>query len=207
MTPIAAALLYATPMEAAPLLAEMAHVPVTLGQDSLFLAGDVLVALSGMGLAPARAMVARLAEEWAVRRIINVGVAGSLTDALAVGDVVQISETFGPDLARDGVRLDGPVLTAPGLRSGARLLSREAPVFDAELRIRLSVRADLIDMEGYAVADECSRRGLECLMFKTISDDASDRATLLANLDRTSRRMAAFVRGHLTQLKPRSFAP
>lgn len=207
MNPIAAALLYATPMEAAPLLAAMAHVPVAFGQESLFLAGDVLVALSGMGLAPARAMVARLSEEWAVRRIVNVGVAGSLTDALAVGDVVQVSETFGPDAARDGVRVDGPALRAPGLRSGARLVSRNAPVFDAALRVRLSGQADLIDMEGYAVADECQRRGIECLMFKTVSDDACDRATLLANLDRTSRRMAAFVLGHLTHLKARSFVP
>jgi nucleoside phosphorylase len=205
--PIAAALLYATPLEAAPLLAALAHVPATTGQEGVFLAGDVIVAFSGMGLVPARAMAAHLAEEWGVRRIVNVGVAGSLTDALAVGNVVQVSETFGPDPARDGVRLHGFAVAEPGLRAGARLLSRDLPVFDAELRTRLSAQADLVDMEGHAVADECARRDVECLIFKTVSDDATDRATLLANLDRASRRMADFVLGHLSTFRSRSLVP
>ncbi|MEQ8661694.1 MAG: hypothetical protein RLW62_12850 [Gammaproteobacteria bacterium] len=204
MSTIAAALLYATPMEAGPLLASMAHVPVALAQESLFLAGDVLVALSGMGLVPARMMVARLAEEWSVPRIINVGVAGSLTDALRIGNVVQVSEAFGTDPERDGVRVPGPALSVPGMCPGARLLSCERPVFDPDLRTRLSVCADVVDMEGHAIADECSRRGIECLMFKTISDDATDRATLLANLDRASRRMAGFVLGNLPAFRSRS---
>lgn len=195
------ALVYATPMEAAPLLAALAHVSAPDARESIFVAGDLLIALCGMGLAPARAMAARLAERWSVRRIVNLGVAGSLTRALAVGDIVQVSRVLGAGACDDGVATTALALPALGLRSGARLISRDEPVFDANLRARLSTYADVVDMEGFAIAHECVQRGVDCLMFKSVSDDATDRDTLLANLDRASRRLAGFVLGHLSQLK------
>ncbi|MGE0483906.1 MAG: hypothetical protein AB7Q81_07190 [Gammaproteobacteria bacterium] len=195
----ATAFLFATEAEAAPLVEALAARPLAGWPAPVFGAGDVVVAIGGMGLDAARAAVERLAAMPALRRVVNLGIAGSLTDSLRVGDVLEVAE-----VCSEQPHAPAFVTTPTGGDRGprvARLLSRDQPVFDPALRARLSALADLVDMEGYAVAAACAERGLDCVLLKSVSDDATDRAMLHANLARASRGLAACVLDRLEHFK------
>lgn len=72
-------------------------------------------------------------------------------------------------------------------------------VADEDARARLARRADLVDMEGYAVAWAAARAGVPCRMVKRVSDEAgegADRAWRDA-VDDCARDLAAWVRHEL----------
>jgi 4-hydroxybenzoate polyprenyltransferase len=91
----------------------------------------------------------------------------------------------------------------PALPS-ARLVSVRTPVFGGDRRDQLAGRADVVDMEGHAVAQVCRRRGVACHLLKGVSDraDAGGRETLHGNLDAVSAALAAEAVAGLEHLAP-----
>jgi len=205
---------FATLMEAEPFLARLPVTELTRHPAALYAAAQhehprFLVLICGMGPVAAAASVAAVIARYRPRCILNCGVAGSLSDALAIGEILQVSavaDTSGSEVTVDPEALE--YLTAPGdltlplpSRVGeARLLSQAVPVFDPARRDALSLVGDLIDMEGAAIALVCRRHALRCGLIKVVSDHANDRATLLANLAHTSRRLGDFVTYYLDPL-------
>jgi len=198
MTAPRTAFVFATPMEAAPLVGALG--PRAGATADTYDAGEFVIAVSGMGLACAGAAVARLAARGGLRRVVNLGIAGSLTRALAPGDLVQVGAVTSDAADADYLATTTLALVAPVAPCRARLISRATPVFDATLKARLSARADVVDMEAHAIAEQCAPLDVECVVLKSISDDATDRAMLHANLERASRRLADYVLAHLAEL-------
>jgi hypothetical protein len=58
-----------------------------------------------------------------------------------------------------------------------------------------AARADLVDMEGYAIARACEHADVPCRMVKVVSDTADHGAALTwqEQMDRTAREIAAVV--------------
>jgi adenosylhomocysteine nucleosidase len=147
---------------------------------------------------------AATATTWAVLQhspgeVLNVGTAGALrAGALArgvvheIGTVIQhdlngraIAELIGHDPAPPIVLAeDGPVLA-----TGDRFISSPAA------RDSLAAHADLVDMEGYAVASAATRLGVPVRLAKTVSDDAGhDAAASWSDaLHEASHRLAAWL--------------
>ena len=156
-----------------------------------------------MGPAAARAALEYLFARRPIACVINCGVAGSLSTTTNVGEVFQVSSVAAVDDRGQAAlrqRIGEPAalcLPLPGFLSDARLLSRATPLFDPARRSELASAGDLIDMEGSALAEVCSRHRVPCVMFKVVSDHADDRDTLLGNLSHTSRRLARFITYHL----------
>jgi len=211
---VSTAFVFATWAEARPLLEiwqaaplrdvpyELFHVPAT----------DALVAICGMGLYAADAALGHLLEAVRPAEVVNCGVAGALHDRLAIGELLRIANVAEADdtaIATTAFRAlaadDAPWLPAK-LRT-ARLVSRHAPLFDAVVRGRLATTADLVDMEGAGIARHCAAHGTPCAMLKSVSDHADDRATLLRNLDASSRRLADFLTRHFRASKPYGVVP
>lgn len=193
---------YATQVEARPLLLALGAAATRAAPYPEYLAGDVRFLISGIGLAAARAATMHAIATQVPARIVNCGVAGGLHDGLAVGDVHQVSHATSdepevPTHARRYHRLTAVALPATAaIRAGGRLLSRAEPLFDAALRARCAEHAELVDMEGAAIAAACNDAGVDCVQFKAVSDFATDRAVLRAHLDTASASLARAVLAH-----------
>lgn len=116
--------------------------------------------------------------------VVNVGTAGAL-GAQALGEVHEIAEVYQHDFdqralsAFVGRPLPGGVLHLPGPSDARAVLATgDRLVLDDHDREDLAGRADLVDMEGYAVAATCREFGVPVWLVKAVSDTADgDTAT------------------------------
>ena len=70
-------------------------------------------------------------------------------------------------------------------------------VIDPEMRRRLASRAELVDMEGYAVAYVCQRLGVPVRLVKHVSDQADDSALdWPSRVDASARVLGDWVARH-----------
>jgi 4-hydroxybenzoate polyprenyltransferase len=83
-----------------------------------------------------------------------------------------------------------------------RLASVSEPVFEDQRRGKLAEVADVVDMEGFAVARTCRRRGAALLMLKGVTDLAnhSGKRDILRNIEEVSARLADVVAEGLARL-------
>lgn len=162
------------------------------------------VAISGMGKVAAGAACQALIRELNVTEIVNAGACGALQD----GDAFQPGALFSIISAAEGdhkifgkapkpqTRDEQPAWDLPS----ARLVTCDTPVFDTDLRACLAVGADLVDMEGAAIARVAAMFDTPWTMLKGVSDGAgpTDREILKANLTMISEKIADFLSEHLT---------
>ncbi|MFD4469733.1 nucleosidase [Rhodococcus sp. NPDC058505] len=155
-------------------LAEAAHVPPRF---------EVLV--TGIGKVDAAiAVTEALAAhpDGARPTVVNIGTAGALRghDAACASSGLYVpSEVLNHDLSADVLRTLGyPAQDRISLEGGDGSVLATGDVFvsDPVLREDLSRRADLVDMEGFAVAASCARMGVRCRLVKHVSDHADESA-------------------------------
>jgi 4-hydroxybenzoate polyprenyltransferase len=204
------ALLAATPEEARPLLAALrarrvAEAPfATYRFDATRLRPGGLVVVSGMGPQAAAAAAEYAIRDCGATRIVNFGVCGTLDAArVPVGAVRVVRRVLdgGASDVEPGIEPEpGPL----SHRLSARLASVPEPVFGGPRRDGLARRADLVDMEGFAVARSAAALGARCMLVKGVTDSAGqgDRDTLRQNLAAVSGRVAEIVTAGLPDLAP-----
>jgi adenosylhomocysteine nucleosidase len=155
-----------------------------LEEEARALAAHVEVCYLGVGkVQAATALAARLADE-PCDVVVNIGTAGGL-QGQAIGEVVEVATVHQHDFDHAGVsafvgrplpggplQLDGPPGATGRLATGDRLIT------SAATRARLAVHADVVDMEGYAVAATARALGREVWLAKAVSDGASDQMAL-----------------------------
>ena len=176
---------------------------VAVAEEAAYLNGGLPVLLTGMGkVNAATAVAAVLAGPVRPASVVNLGTAGALKSGWSgtheVREVLQhdldtallrtlTGATFGAslDLLPGG---DGPVLATGDLF-----------VSDEGARSRLAERADLVDMEGYAVASATRAVGLPVRLVKHVSDEAGEGAakTWRESVDDCARILAEWVRENL----------
>jgi len=134
-----------------------------------------VIVISEMGGDNAAAATEYLIDDRHATTVVNVGICGALSDETPVGQLYRIAQ------AVDGqsVLADGEIrqwMCAFDLWTdlpAGRLASVPEPVFQADRREKLTSQADVVDMEGAAVAEACSARGIRCYMLKGVSDLAN----------------------------------
>ena len=193
-------LVLATRMEAGPLLRRLDARKLA---DALFetheFAGGTIV-ISGMGKRAARDAAEYLIASCGATAVVNVGICGAVSDELQPGEVLRVSAVM------DGDRADAEQITCDGdlwdRLAPARLASVDEPVFEDDRRLQLARQADLVDMEGIAVAETCRRHGIACCMVKGVSDlaDNSGKESIRENIERVSADLAEVVAAGLDRL-------
>jgi adenosylhomocysteine nucleosidase len=159
---------------------------------------DVPVLVTGVGkISAAYALSAVLARQ-RPSRIINVGTAGALHEGLSgtqvIGQVIQHDFNNEGVYALTGQNFGEPIdlgTAGPVLGSGDLFVS------GGEARERLrSAGADLVDMEGYAVARVARNFGLSVTLVKQVSDRAGAGAaqTWKESLDECAQRLGEWLR-------------
>lgn len=195
------ALLFATLAEAQPLLDAVGARPLADRPYDAYVAEPgararpIVIAITGMGLAAAGTTLGDLLGRERPSGVVNAGIAGALHARLGIGEVLHVegvAEADGEPVARsDFLAVDNHGFTWLARDAApVRLVSRREPLFDTALRDRLAQTADLVDMEGARIAAGCAAAGVPCALLKAVSDHASDRATLLRNLEHGARRLA-----------------
>jgi adenosylhomocysteine nucleosidase len=97
--------------------------------------------------------------------------------------------------ALTGLHFGEPIELGPG----PVLASGDVFVSGGEPRARLAARADLVDMEGYAVARVAREFGLPVTLVKEVSDSAGDDAgkSWREALDACAERLGSWVRSQV----------
>lgn len=130
--------------------------------------------------------------------VVNIGTAGALRPGLAGLHVP--GTVLNHDMNVDVIRALGydpeEILEIDGGDSTV-LASGDVFVADPIARDALAVRADLVDMEGYAVAYACRRFGIPVRLVKHVSDNADEVATdWPARVDRSAQVLGAWLQEH-----------
>jgi len=156
------AIVAAMPVELAPLIGALR--PQSVNGVGIFELPRAIVAVGGIGEKFAR-RAAELAIECAnPKLLLSAGMVGAISPRLKVGDVARIREVV--DVA-SGTRY-------PTTGGGEWVLATSQDVSDATEKQELrKLGADVVDMEGAAVAQVAKERGLEFAAVKSISDDAA----------------------------------
>ena len=174
---------------------------LALPEEAAYLDAGLPVLLTGMGKINAAASLAGVLAGGALpSEVVNLGTAGALRPGLAgtheIGRVLQ-HDLDTPLLEQlVGRPLDGPIelaATGPVLATGDRFVSSDAD------RDELARTADLVDMEGYAIATVARRAQLPVRLVKHVSDEAGDGAALSwqESVDGCARLLADWAAAHL----------
>ena len=100
--------------------------------------------------------------------IWNLGLAGALNPSYTIGQKIEIQS-----IAKE----NHPLIQIN--KTGARLLTSDTPLHNANLKKALSPHYDLVDMEGYAIAKAAQKANIPCRMTKIISDFAEEGGSAL----------------------------
>ena len=170
--------------------AEASHLPAGL---------DVLI--TGIGkTAAATALARRLSsyDDLAGLEVVNIGTAGSLHDH--VGGLFEVGTVLNHDINADAIRALGydPRERLAVGPSATVLATGDVFVTDPVVRARLAEQAELVDMEGYAIAYVAAEFGVPVRLVKHVSDNADEGAFEWASLvDRSARALGDWVAAHL----------
>jgi adenosylhomocysteine nucleosidase len=153
-----------------------------------------------MGVGKVRAATAT---SWACARLapgllLNVGTAGALRASVPLDRVLEVGTVIQHDLDGESIaRLIGVNPGPPLVLSDAELVLATGDRFVASVEARdaLAHHADLVDMEGYAVAAAARMAGVPVRLAKVVSDDASHTAAVswMDALERASALLAAWL--------------
>ncbi|MEH1029230.1 nucleosidase [Micromonospora profundi] len=176
-------------------------VVLAVGEEARYLPPDLPVLLTGIGKVNAASAVATvLAVGPRPSLLLNLGTAGALRPGLAgiheIATVLQHDLDTTLLLALTGETYGAPLALAT---EGAVLATGDTFVADDAARDRLAQRADLVDMEGYAVAWAAAQAGVPCRLVKQVSDEAGEGAarTWQEAVDACARDLAEWAGRHL----------
>jgi len=175
---------------------------VAVQEEAVYLGERLPVLLTGIGKINATAALATvLARGEHPSEIVNLGTAGALKSGWE--GTHRIAEVLQHDIdtpvlhALTGRTYGAAIALGPG--PGPVLATGDLFVSDPAARDRLAQSADLVDMEGYAVATVAQRAGLPVRLVKHVSDEAGAGAdrTWRESVDDCAKLLAGWVRDHL----------
>lgn len=171
-----------------------------LRSEAAYVPPHLPVVITGIGKTAAAVATTRalLGTDLTDLTVLNVGTAGALRPGRE--GLFLPGRVLNHDINADVVRSLGvdprEELEVPG-GDGTVLATGDAFVADPVVRDALAARADLVDMEGYAVALACAELGVPVRLVKHVSDAADAGAMDLPELvDASARVLGAWLEEH-----------
>ncbi|MFW6188729.1 MAG: nucleosidase [Actinomycetota bacterium] len=163
--------------------------------ETKYFPDDIDLVLTGVGMSAAavrttEAVLARCPDpaRRAELTVLNIGSAGALKEGLS--GVHEPSRVLNRDVDEELLRTAGftidNVIELGG--DGPVLATGDSFVAGGPVRDALAARADLVDMEGYAIAWACRHLGVRLRMVKHVSDAADESALAWDELVEVSAR-------------------
>jgi adenosylhomocysteine nucleosidase len=180
--------------------ADLPLLVVALEEEATHLhVSELPVLVTGIGKVNAAIAVSSTLAEFSPSRVVNLGTAGALRDGLSgthvIGSVLQHDLDDESLFGLTGLRFSEPV----HLGDGPTLATGDIFVNDDSVRTRLAAQADLVDMEGYAVARASVQAGVPVTLVKQVSDNADGSAgrSWRQTVDDCAEVLGAWVHAHL----------
>ena len=152
---------------------------VALDEEAAGLDDRLPVLVTGPGKVCAATALAGALAAHRPSSVINIGTAGALRSGLdgihEIGTVLQHDFDDGAIAALLGRSYGAPIVLR-GDGAGLVLATGDRFVSGGDLRDRLAGHADLVDMEGYAVAAAARAAGVPVRLVKLVSDEADEDA-------------------------------
>ncbi|MFI6157055.1 nucleosidase [Kitasatospora sp. NPDC051170] len=171
---------------------------VAVREEAAYLDDSLPVLLTGIGKVNAAVALATvLAQGEKPSEVVNLGTAGALRPGLEgthhIAQVIQHDLDTPALYALTGRNYGAPLVVSKG--DGPVLATGDLFVSEEAARERLARHADLVDMEGYAVATVAHRAGVPVRLVKHVSDEAGDGAghTWKESVDDCARHLADWV--------------
>jgi len=177
---------------------------VAVAGEAEHLSTDLPILITGVGkLASSSSVLSLLGGLPTSRRpssLINLGTAGALHDGLEGTHVVGV--VYQHDIDGPGIEELTGHDPAPAIHlgTGVRLATGDTFIADPAHRSRLGESADLVDMEGYAVASAARMLRIEVTLVKHVSDSASHgaRRTWVESISESSRSLGEWLDARTT---------
>ncbi|MFT4081800.1 MAG: nucleosidase [Nocardioides sp.] len=151
--------------------------------------------ITGVGkVAAATAVATELARRPGTRLVVNIGSAGALRDGLE--GLHEVGRVLNHDLSAQALRSFGydPQEWLEVGEGTVSLATGDMFVSDPAVRAELARRADLVDMEGYAIAWAARAAGVTVRLVKHVSDNADASAlSWLEVVDRSARALGEWL--------------
>jgi len=157
------------------------------------------VLITGVGKTAAAAHLSReLTRHPEITRIVNIGSAGALHDHLeglhVIGRVIH-HDISAEEIRALGYEFEDELVLDASLPT--RLATGGVFVTDPVIRAGLAQRADLVDMEGFALAWTARLLGVEAVLVKHVSDNADESAKdWVSAVEHSARELGTWLRTH-----------
>lgn len=168
---------------------------LALPEEAAYLPVGVRICITGPGKVRSAIAVARALVDEPEDLVVNIGTAGALRDGLGagahrIGLVMEHDFDAAAIEAITGRRFDDAIRLGDGLT----LATGDTFIASAARRAALAEHADLVDMEGFAVARAVQAFGARCEMFKVVTDAADEGAWSWADtVDAAARTIGRLV--------------
>lgn len=168
---------------------------LALPEEAAYVPDGVRICITGPGKVRSAIAVARALVDEPEDLVVNIGTAGALRDGLGagahrIGLVMEHDFDSAAIEAITGRRFDDTIRLGDGLT----LATGDAFIASAARRAALAEHADLVDMEGFAVARAAHAFGARCEMFKVVTDSADEGAWSWADaVDAAAREIGRLV--------------
>ncbi|HBH45834.1 MAG TPA: hypothetical protein DDX47_00490 [Candidatus Jacksonbacteria bacterium] len=159
----------------------------------LFENQDIVLVESMVGKVAAGLATAYLLKHFAPKKIINIGLAGALNPAFEPGDTFFVSEVFQHDAyipivsyQNDFYQRIAGEIPDDHARPAVRLTTGDQFIDNRKKLAALKAKADLVDMEGFAIAYVANKYDKKVIFIKATSDKANQSAAdeLMINVQR-----------------------
>lgn len=132
---------------------------------------NYVLAISGIGKTNSAIACAYFCLKFSPSCILNLGAAGATDTKLSLGMIFHIVKAIEYDRPRFKSKI--PHTYTPDVIEGfscARIVTLDRPVLAASERQKLSLVADLVDMESSSVIQTCKTFKTRCYLFKYVTD-------------------------------------
>jgi len=164
-------LVMATMLEAKPLILGLGLTVLEKQPFRVFEKGRIRLIISGIGKTNAAIACTHLIHTGNPSFLCNLGAAGATVKGFDLGDCFQVNRIIEPD--RPDLDTGFPCEHVPEYLEGfpsLTLATQDRPVLTARERRKVSLLAQLVDMEGASIGQACRQYGKPCYLFKFVSD-------------------------------------
>ena len=165
------AIVMATMLEAKPFVLGMSLTQSRKKPFAVFQNDNIFLIISGIGKANAAMATGYSCDKYHPAWVCNLGAAGATDFSHPLGEIFHINKIIEYD--RHKLTTKRPYIHHPDILNGfhtAKLSTSDMAVLDPDERKKISMNADLIDMEGASVAQACRKFNTKCFIFKFVSD-------------------------------------